>query len=203
VKSVESQADFRELIRRVRAGDPAAAAELVRGYEKEVRRAIRVKLTDPQLRRTFDSMDVCQSVLGNFFVRAAAGQFDLDRPEELVRLLLTMARNKLRDKARHDRAERRDGRRVESGSPELLAATADPRETPSQEVAGRELLEEARRLLSDEERFLAGERARGRSWPEIAAAVGGDPEALRKQLARAMDRVLGRLGLDELRGRDS
>jgi hypothetical protein len=32
-------------------------------------------------------MDVCQSVLMSFFVRAASGQFDLDRPEDLARVL--------------------------------------------------------------------------------------------------------------------
>jgi RNA polymerase sigma-70 factor (ECF subfamily) len=39
-------------------------------------------------------MDICQSVLASFFVRAAVGQFELDRPEPLVGLLIGMARNK-------------------------------------------------------------------------------------------------------------
>jgi len=58
---------FRELIRRVRAGDHAAAAELVRVSEPAIRRAARIRLTDPALRRLFDSMDVCQSVFSSFF----------------------------------------------------------------------------------------------------------------------------------------
>jgi RNA polymerase sigma-70 factor (ECF subfamily) len=183
-------------MRRVRAGDGEAAAELVRRYEREIRRAIRIKLTDPRLRRTLDSMDICQSVLGNFFVRAAAGQFDLHRPEQLLKLLLTMARNKLLDKARHQQADRRDGRRLEANSTGVLAGIADNGDTPSQIIAGRELIEAARRLLTDEERHLAEQRARGRSWADIAAERGGNPENLRKQLARAMDRVAEQLGLD-------
>jgi RNA polymerase sigma-70 factor (ECF subfamily) len=51
-------------------------------------------LTDPRLRRVLDTVDVCQSVLGGF-VRAAAGQFDLEQPEQLVKLLTTMARNRI------------------------------------------------------------------------------------------------------------
>src|SRR5438046_943040 len=100
--AVQPGSSFQDLIRRLREGDADAAAEIVRQYEKEVRRAIRVRLTDPRLRRTLDSMDVCQSVLANFFLRASAGQLDLDEPRDLVRLLVTMARNKVIDKARRE-----------------------------------------------------------------------------------------------------
>jgi RNA polymerase sigma-70 factor (ECF subfamily) len=103
---MSNDAGFPELILRVRAGDADAAAEVVRRYEPEIR-------TDPGLRRLLDSMDVVQSVLGNCFVRAAAGQFDLERPEQLLKLLVTMARNKLRDQVSYHRAARRDQRRVE------------------------------------------------------------------------------------------
>jgi len=48
--------DFGELLRLVRAGDADAAAELVRQYEPEIRRTIRVRLTDPRLRRVVDSI---------------------------------------------------------------------------------------------------------------------------------------------------
>jgi RNA polymerase sigma-70 factor (ECF subfamily) len=187
---------FHDLIRRVRAGDAEAAAELVRQYEKEIRRTIRVRLTDPRLRRTLDSMDICQSVLGNFFVRASAGQFDLDQPEQLLKLLMTMARNKVMDKARQQTAGRRDQRRLEASGEGALAGVADRGDTPSQIVSGRELVEAARQLLSDEERYLAEQRALNRPWGEIAVEVGKTPEALRKQFERAMDRVAQQLGLD-------
>ena len=78
---------FMDLIRRVRAGDEQASAELVRRYEPAIRIAVRVRLNDPGLRRLFDSMDICQSVLGSFFVRAALGQFELDNPDQLLKLL--------------------------------------------------------------------------------------------------------------------
>jgi hypothetical protein len=34
-------------------------------------------------------------VLGSFFVRAALGQYELNRPEQLFKLLASMAHNKL------------------------------------------------------------------------------------------------------------
>src|SRR5438270_2531785 len=99
---------FAGLIRRVRAGDELAAAELVRRYEPHIRRAIRMQLRDPRLRRALDSVDICQSILANFFVRAASGQFELNTPEQLLKLLITMARNKLATHARQRQVVRRD-----------------------------------------------------------------------------------------------
>jgi hypothetical protein len=63
-------------------------------------------------------------------------------------------------------------------------------------VAGAELLQEFRRRLSTDERQLAEKRAAGLGWSEIAAERGESPEALRKQLARAIDRVSQELGLE-------
>jgi hypothetical protein len=60
------------------------------------------------------------------------------------------------------------------------------------------LLQEVRNRLSDEERQLADRRGRSQAWVEIAAEMGGTPEALRKKLARALDRVSHQLGLDDL-----
>jgi hypothetical protein len=48
-----------------------------------------------------------------------------------------------------------------------------------------------------EERQLAEPKAQDHDWAEIAAMLGGTPEARRKQLARAIDRVAQDLGLDE------
>ena len=84
-----------ELIRRVRAGDQDAAAVLVKRYEPAIRRAVRFRLADARLGPLLDSMDICQSVLGSFFIRAATGQYKLETPEQLLKLLTTMARNKL------------------------------------------------------------------------------------------------------------
>jgi len=68
---------------------------------------------------------------------------------------------------------------------------------PSRVVAGQDLLAEVRRRLSPEERLLAEQRALGREWADIATEVGGTPQARRKQLARAVERVSKQRGLEE------
>jgi hypothetical protein len=79
-----SDAGFAEFIRRIRAGDAQAAEELVRRYESAIRIAVRTRMTDPALKRHFDSMDICQSVLASFYLRAGAGEYDLAEPAQLV-----------------------------------------------------------------------------------------------------------------------
>src|SRR5262249_1765144 len=114
---------------RVRAGDEAAATELVRLYERTIRRTVRIWLVHARMRRVFDSLDISQPVLGSFFVRAALGQFKLDRPEQLVRLLISMARHKLADQVRRQRANCRDNRRLEADdvhSQSIVAVGATP-----------------------------------------------------------------------------
>jgi len=186
---------FPELIRRVRAGDEQAAAELVRLYEPAIRRSVRLRI-DPRLRRVCDSLDVCQAVMCSFFVRAASGQYEIDTPEQLLKLLATMARHKLAKAGRHQLAARRDARRVEAGTTEEREITAGTA-SPSRHAAAKDLLQEVHRRLSPEERQLVDLRSQGNDWAAIAAQVGGSPEALRKKLARAVERVTEELGLDE------
>jgi RNA polymerase sigma-70 factor (ECF subfamily) len=187
---------FSNLIQRVREGDELAATKLVQRYEAEIRREVRARLRfrDPRLRRSFDSMDIVQSVLQSFFVRVALGQYDLDEPSQLCALLMSMARNKLAEHVRFEHRERRDVRRVEEGIiTELPQAADDP--SPSRVIAGKDLLHEFRHRLTAEERELADLRAEGRTWAELAVKLGGTPEARRKQLSRAVDRVALELGL--------
>jgi RNA polymerase sigma-70 factor (ECF subfamily) len=184
-----------DLMQRVRNGDDSAAAELVRCYEPAIRRVVRFRL-NPRLRRLCDSLDICQAVLGKFFVHAALGQFDLNTPEDLVKLLSTMARNEVLKEQRRQQAARRDQRRDSPGQAVEEAARA-PGATPSQEVAAAELFQEVQRRLSPDERQLAEWRHQGRDWNAIAAELGGQPDALRKKLARAVSRVMQELGLEE------
>ena len=115
--------EYSDFIRRIRQGDEQAAEELVRRYEAEIRLEVRgwLRLRNPALRRVFDSMDICQSVLASFFARAAVGDFDLEEPPQLIRLLVGMARNKVAEQARHHQRQRRDVRRV--GDLDLQAGT--------------------------------------------------------------------------------
>ena len=191
--TMSGERNFLELIEQVRAGDEDAARQLVAKYEPQVRRIIRVRLTDPVLRRHIDSMDVCQSVMAEFFTRVVLGQYTLETPQQLVHLLAVIARNRVINHGRNQRAARRDARRLVDVQPDELACD-DP--TPSRIVEARELLDQVKKLLNEQEKFVAERRAMGESWSAIARQTGSSPAAVRMRQARAVERISRQLDLE-------
>jgi hypothetical protein len=104
-----------------------------------------------------------------------------------------MTRNKLNSQARYHGRECRDVGRADGGDGVEAGASTAP--GPDRVVEARELLARLRERLSAEEREIADRRADGQDWAAVAAAMGGTPEARRKQLSRAIDRVAPELGL--------
>jgi RNA polymerase sigma-70 factor (ECF subfamily) len=188
-------AAFQDLIRRVRAGDTDAATVLVRQFETAVRVAVRARLFDADMCRRFDSMDICQSVLASFFVRVAAGQFELERPSQLVALLTKMAHNKLAWHVRYNSQQRRDIRRTRCEIIEEFPHSSSDSD-PARSAAAKELLERAWQNMDVDLRAIASRRLEGQSWAQVAAAIGGTAGGRRKQFERGLDEIAQRLGID-------
>ncbi len=164
-------------------------------YEGAVRRVIRVHLTSAALRRQVDSVDICQSVMMRFYVSLGLGQFEIDSPEGLVKLLAAMAKNRIHEIARREHAARRDIRRVAASDVgELPVAYDDP--TPSELVCNRDLLDTVRQKLPERERYLADQRLRNRSWVDIGNEMQQPPDTLRISFTRAIERVIRQLGFE-------
>ena len=190
---------FTELMRRVRAGDQQAITMLVDRYGDAVRRVARVRLRSRRLRRVLDSSDIGQSVLFSFVRRAGNGEWqdNLNSPEELLKLLATMARYKVIDQERKAYAARRGGGDLAQPLGDYdLPFTRD--KSPSEQVADQELIDLAEETLSEEERQLLDlHYGDGLEWKEIAERVGGSPEALRMKLRRAFGRLREQFGDQE------
>ena len=188
--------DFSDFISRIRGGDQRAAAELVARYEPVIRREIRMQLGDQKLISAFDSMDICQSVLASFFVRTAAGQYQIDSGAQLVRLLVNMAHNKLVSAARREFMQKRDVRRRAAPARSAIESVADKRPSPAEEIDRRDLLDRIYDRLTPEELCISRLRTSGAAWDEIAAEMGGTAQSRRMQFSRALERVADTLGLD-------
>ena len=189
--------EFQSFLNRIRAGDPGAAQQLVAQYETELRIIARARLRDSRVRRTVDSSDICQSVFASFFVRAAAGQYDLESPEDLIKLLAQMVRNKATGQLRKQRASRRDvAKQAADGVDEMAIPSGD--HTPSRIFAARELVERFQGCLPDEIREISELRSDGKSWEEIAIGLDTSPEAVRKRFSRAVDKAAVEAGIDEM-----
>lgn len=177
---------FADLVRKARGGDPRAAEVLVREYEPAIRREVRLMTTSTK-RHIVETVDVCQSVMKSFFIRIAAGQFDVSEPGQLFALLKKMARNKVRERLRKRREDR---------MPDYEPYSTE--NDPAWPIVAKDLLENVERRLDSDERLLWQRRREGRSWDEIAAEVGKRPDALKKRYSRAIDRVSQELGLEGL-----
>jgi RNA polymerase sigma-70 factor (ECF subfamily) len=181
--------EFSALLGHARSGESDAATELVRRYEPELRRYVRVRLTDSRLRRFVDSVDICQSILGRFFVGFFAGKYELQSPQQLIALLLRMAKNEVCDQIRKQRAARRGGRAAQASALHSLEALADSCVSPCEQASNAEQVEKMLQELSSQERLLAERRMAGFGWAELAAELQTNAEVLRKRFTRILQRV--------------
>src|SRR5262249_44981702 len=120
----------------------------------------------------------------------------LDRPEQLLNLLVAMTRNKLASAARREHRQRRDQRRTAGSEAQSLEGVPDTHPAAEEVVAGEEFRQRLRQRLGARERPLVDLRGEGLPWDDIAQREGGTAQARRMQLARALDRVARELGVE-------
>ncbi len=202
--------EFRALMRRVIAGDGRARDDLARAYQPVLHRCAHDFLFHPGVRRILGSLDLANDVWKSFFEGLDAGQFGLggsdaagpdrgrfalESPAQLEKLLQAMAFNKAVNEVRRHTAARRGGGRV--GTLEYEPASTEP--SPEDQVANLELARKARQLLAPGEwRLFCLHQIEGLSWDDIATRVGGKPNTLCRQLARALERVGRDLGFPKV-----
>jgi len=183
--------DFRNLLERVSLNDEDAINELVRRYEPEIRIMVRAWLRpyEFQLRKVFDSQDICQSVLAWFFLKNAAQRYDLTGPDNLRKLLHVMVRNRVFYRVR--------GSKYEARWQPMPREVCGRDHTPDELISDRDLVERVFEKFSPEEAELARRRINGASWDEISSSMGGTADGRRMQMARAASRLARELSLSE------
>jgi len=192
---MDSQATFASMVELLRAGDEEAVRQFVAKYEPFIRRTIRRRLARTSLQAVADSVDLCQSAMGSFLIRAADGQFTLRDASDLEKLLMTIARRKMAALVRHESAGRRDRRRLRPwDSAEGVAVDSQP--DPGSALADSDLLNQVEQTLSESDRLLFQMRRQGHDWDTIATQLQEPAWLLRKRLSRAIRRVAANLGLD-------
>jgi RNA polymerase sigma-70 factor (ECF subfamily) len=104
----------RSLLRRFQGGQPDASTQLYLRYAERLH-ALVTSQSSPQLARRVDPEDLVQSVFRTFFRRAAHGHYSVPEGENLWKLLLVMALNKVRAAGAYHRAAKRDVRLTVGG----------------------------------------------------------------------------------------
>lgn len=110
----EGGASDRSLMRRIRGGEADASTRLYLRYAERLH-ALAAKQSSPDLARRVAPEEIVQSVFRTFFRRAAQGSYDVPDGEEIWKLLLVIALNKVRTFGAHHRARKRDMARTVGG----------------------------------------------------------------------------------------
>jgi RNA polymerase sigma-70 factor (ECF subfamily) len=162
----------RQLLERFQQGDREAAALLYTRYADRLRSLTRRK-SSSALACRLDPDDIVQSVFRNFFYAAREGSYDVPPGEDLWKLLLVIALNKIRARGTFHRAAKRDvrrTRRIEGLDPYTLA-----KENPYGQSAItflRLVAEEALAQLPPLQRRIVELRVQGYQVHEIAEQTG-------------------------------
>ncbi len=184
----DTHSDFRDLMRRLRAGSEDAAWELVERYGEAIRRAVRRSL-NKKLRPKFDSLDFVQLVWSSFF--RSRGRFDrFERPEELAAFLLTMARNKVGMEVRRRLLTKKHNLNREYSLDELGAEPRDHQPAPIDLAVARE---QWNRMLQDQPhhyRRILQLRLQGHTNQEIADSLQLDESTVRRFLKRLFREIV-------------
>jgi RNA polymerase sigma factor (sigma-70 family) len=173
----------------LRAGDAKTVEELLRQLDPFLRRAIRLRLLDGRLRHAVDISDILQSLLKDFLTQKEKEPPPAGASGGLCAYLAAAVRNKVHAKLRKER--RHAGGLAGQGD------TVSPEASPAQHVEQRDLCQFVRDRLPEEKRLLFDLKAQGFTWTQIAKQIGGQPDAQRLRLSRAIAAILRDLEAQE------
>jgi len=166
-----------------RQGDQEAAQKLFERYVEQVLKLARKHLNRALASRV-DAEDIAQSVFRTFFHRAGKGQFYVEEPEDICKLLARITVHKtLRQVAFHMRGKR--NARAESGeTQEMLLNRLAAGPTSEEAVAFVDQLEHILARLKPADRQILEMRMEGYNNQEIAAKLGISDRKIRRLLER-------------------
>jgi RNA polymerase sigma-70 factor (ECF subfamily) len=167
------ETSFGELMARVRDRDPEAQRRLFEAYVRRLVGLARAHL-DTVVRRV-DAEDVVQSVFKSFFVRHAAGDWELGGWQDLWSLLAVITLRKCSRQNRDARSGRRDVRREQTpcpGGSGPWPQAASPEPSPEEAAVLAELVEHLLCGLEGVDRQIVALTLQGEAVPRISEQAG-------------------------------
>jgi DNA-directed RNA polymerase specialized sigma24 family protein len=174
----------------LRSGDEQAVEQLLRRLDPILRQIIHLRLVDGRLRRLVDTTDIVQSLLKNFLCQGTNGPPTELGPDGLYAWLAAAVHHKIFTKVRKER--RHLGSLPDSWEP------VSPEPPPVECVEGQDFLQQIRARLPEPVGRLFDLKLQGLSWAATAEQVGGEADALRMRLRRAVTAVLAELESEEV-----
>ncbi|MFN4259641.1 MAG: RNA polymerase sigma factor [Gemmataceae bacterium] len=184
------------LLRRLRHGNQDAATQLYLRYAERLRGLARAECS-PDLARRIDVDDIVQSVFASFFRGFKRGYYDVPAGEELWKLFLVIALNKIRAKGAYHRAAKRDVRMTKS---EEHLDQANYAEYESREIALtflRMVIDETLEQLPPHQRRMITLRIEGHEVAAIAEQTQRSKRTVERVLQDFRQKLAAVLQLEE------
>jgi RNA polymerase sigma-70 factor, ECF subfamily len=180
----------------LQAGDEDAARQLFDRYAEQLVLLARRRISQ-RLASRIDAEDIVQSVFRTFFHRAKQGQFHLEEPDDICKLLARITAHKtFRQIAFHRRAKRDASQETAQGddAQDLLMKLMMAEPSPEEAAAFLDQLQHFLAKLEDEERRILELRMEGYNNVEIAHRLGISDRKIRRLMERVRE-LAGREGL--------
>ena len=145
-----------------------------------------------RLKAKMGSDDMADSIIGSVIRMSREGKLRIEESDEFWRLLVAISLNKVRKKARHFKALKRDsGREVQVGGDwqsldELARSSGDPSREDGEAIGN--LLEGLVDKLDDDCKSVLAGKLDGKSNLEIAATLGPDGKST-KTVSRCWKKI--------------
>jgi RNA polymerase sigma-70 factor (ECF subfamily) len=184
---------FQELMVRLRAGDPEAAARVFHRYVHGLVALARSRL-DRRLRQKVDPEDILQSVFLTFFRRQANQEFDLGGWDNLWALLTVITLRKCGHQIERFRAGRRDSQRevhlplsTEDFKRGGARLAAEP--TPTEAAVLTETVEQVLAGLKPRQRPILVLSLQGYTVAEISAQIRRSERTVHRVLSQVREQL--------------
>jgi RNA polymerase sigma-70 factor (ECF subfamily) len=176
------------LLWRFREGSQEAAEQLYLRYARRLRGLARVKCASG-LGKHVDPEDIVQSVFGTFFRGVSCGRYDIAEGEDLWKLFLVIAMNKIRAEGLFHQAAKRDARLTFALS--CLPSSVRVQEQKRGPALGFSnlVVEEALERLPPQHRFIVEMRTEGHKVAEIAQQLGRSKRAIERILQESRHKL--------------
>src|SRR5216683_5670890 len=178
----------KSLLRRFRLGQEDAATEFYRRYASRVH-GLAKRQCSTRMARRVDADDIVQSVFCAFFQAVRKGYYDVPDGEDLWRLLLVIALNKVRANRTFHLAARRDVRLTAPAT--HLQSKKHKRDSTGQLLCLA--LDDALQQLDSTERRMVELLIQGHEVAEIATKVGRSKRTVERNLQAVRKKLSGLL----------
>lgn len=179
-----------DLVSRWRRGEEQAAEKLFDRYARKLTRLAEHHLSR-KLAQRVEGEDIIQSVFRTFFARSAGGEFHIRNSVEIWRLLVKITLTKIREKARHHTAAKRDVNvegQLDDDDWFVEAVASGP--GPAEAVALTDEIEKLLKGLPESYCHVLTLRLEGYSRTQIAEELGVSRQTIYRVLGLLQQRLV-------------